>query len=223
MSATPKAVCLLSGGMDSAVALAEAALSHEVHAITFDYGQVHRGELRAAAQVAEAAGVASHREVAVEMFDTSPLTGAGEIPTGGAGREGVAPTYVPARNLTFLSLALGWAETIGAYELYLGASAPDHAGYPDCRREFFQAFESIARWATAAGTQDGASFVVRAPLLWLSKGAIIRRAAELGVDLSLTHTCYRPVGDLACGVCDACRLRLQGYEEVGIADPLKYA
>lgn len=231
------AVCLLSGGMDSAVVLAEARRAgHRVHALSFDYGQRHSVELDAARRVAEAGGAFEHRVVRVDLSELggSALTDDIEVPRD---REdigaGVPVTYVPARNTVFLSVALGWAEILGASDLFVGVNAVDYSGYPDCRPEFLRAFEALAARATAAGAEEGVRYRVHAPLQELSKADIVRRAAELGVDLGLTHTCYdpRPLESdaggggewLACGHCDACVLRLRGFEEAGLEDPVGYA
>ena len=233
-----KAVCLLSGGMDSAVTLAEArAAGFEVHALSFDYGQRHDHELVAAARLSEELGAADHRVVTIDLsaIGGSALTDDVEVPkdrpAAAIGADGDVPvTYVPARNAVFLSVALGWAEVLGAREIFLGVNAVDYSGYPDCRPAFLAAFEDLARVATAAGTEEGARFRVRAPLLELSKAEIVLRAEALGVDLGLTHTCYDPVEDpeacgavLACGRCDACRLRLAGFRAAERTDPLPYA
>jgi 7-cyano-7-deazaguanine synthase len=229
----PKAVCLVSGGMDSAVSLAEArAAGFETYALSVRYGQRAECELAAAARVARALGAREHKLVALDLgaFAGSALTGGGEVPKDRAEAEigaGVPSTYVPARNTLLLTLALGWAETLGARDLFLGVNALDYSGYPDCRPEFLRAFETLAAVATAAGTEHGARFRVHAPLLALSKKDIVLRAAELGVDLALTHTCYDPEpsasGWLACGRCDACTLRLKGFREAGRSDPVAYA
>lgn len=232
-STLPPAVCLLSGGMDSAVVLAEArAAGRAPHALSFRYGQRHAVELGAAARVAKAGGAVEHRVVTLDLsaLGGSALTDAIDVPKARAASEigaGVPVTYVPARNTVFLAVALGWAEVLGARELWIGVNATDYSGYPDCRPEFLTAFEQLAAVATAAGTEEGARFHVRAPLMQLSKADIVRRASELGVDLGLTHTCYDPVqlgaGVLACGACDACLLRLKGFAEAGLVDPLPYA
>ncbi|HPF13289.1 MAG: 7-cyano-7-deazaguanine synthase QueC [Planctomycetes bacterium] len=232
MHTAPKAVCLLSGGMDSAVTLAEAkAQGFQTFALTLDYGQRHRVELDAARRVAEAGGADLHRVVRVDLsaLGGSALTADLEVPKQRSGDEigqGVPITYVPARNTIFLSIALGWAEVVGARHLFLGANAVDYSGYPDCRPEFLRAFEALAKTATAAGAERGESFQVVAPLLELSKADIVRRALELGVDLGLTHTCYDPIveagGVRACGRCDACILRLKGFREAGTQDPIAY-
>jgi 7-cyano-7-deazaguanine synthase len=229
----PPAVCLLSGGMDSAVVLAEArAAGRRPVALSFLYGQRHGVELEAARRVARAQGVADHRLVAIDLASlaSSSLTGRGEVEKDrDQARIGsdVPSTYVPARNTVFLALALGLAESIGAEELWIGVNAIDYSGYPDCRPEFLAAFERLANLATAAGTERGQRFRVRAPLLQLDKAAIVLRAEALGVDLGLTHTCYDPhsgpAGALACGRCDACRLRLAGFAAAGRQDPLPYA
>ena len=232
MSSTPRAVCLVSGGQDSAVTLAEArAAGRETYALSFDYGQRHRRELEAAARVAEALGAREHRVVKIDLsaLGGSALTDAIAVPKDRAHADigrGVPPTYVPARNTVFLAVALGWAEVLGARELWLGVNAVDYSGYPDCRPEFLRAFEALARVATAAGAERGERFEVRAPLLSLSKAEIVRRGLELGVDFALTHTCYDPVERegrvLACGRCDACRLRLEGFRRAGAVDPVPY-
>jgi 7-cyano-7-deazaguanine synthase len=229
------AVCLTSGGMDSAVVLAEAAaLGFGVYALSFDYGQRHALELEAARRVARAAGAVEHRVVTIGLSELggSALTADLEVPKDRADADigaGVPTTYVPARNTVFLAIALGWAEVLGATDLFLGVNAVDYSGYPDCRPAFLEAFQALANVATAAATERGARYTVHAPLLHLSKADVVRRAEALGVDLALTHTCYDPVADeatgraLSCGHCDACRLRLKGFREAGRADPLPYA
>ncbi|QDU66507.1 7-cyano-7-deazaguanine synthase QueC [Engelhardtia mirabilis] len=229
----PAAVCLASGGMDSAVVLAEArAAGFEPHALSFRYGQRHAVELDAAVRVCAALVVADHRVVTIDLsaLGGSALTDAIDVPKDRSDEEigrGVPVTYVPARNTVFLSVALGWAEILGASDLFIGVNAVDYSGYPDCRPEFLRAFENLARLATAAGVDGRSSYRVHAPLMDLSKAQIVRRAAELGVDLGLTHTCYDPRVDgevvLACGRCDACRLRLAGFEQAGAVDPVRYA
>lgn len=230
----PPAVCLLSGGMDSAVCLAEArAAGFAVHALSFRYGQRHAVELEAAREVARAGGATEHRVVDLDLSSLggSALTDAIDVPKGRAPEaigEGVPVTYVPARNTVFLAVALGWAETLRARDLFIGVNALDYSGYPDCRPEFLKAFEDLAQVATAAGAERGERFKIHAPLLELTKGAIVQRAVQLGVDLGLTHTCYDPVvqtngGVLSCGACDACLLRLKGFDEADLADPIAYA
>jgi len=230
---TNRAVCLVSGGMDSAVALAEArAAGRACHALSFDYGQRHRVELDAAARVAKALGAVEHRVVRIDLsaLGGSALTADIDVPKDRPMGEigvGVPITYVPARNTTFLSVALGWAETLGAREIWIGVNALDSSGYPDCRPAFLGAFETLASLATAAGTERGEHVSIRAPLVEMTKAQIVRRGIELGVDFALTHTCYDPVASggriLACGRCDACLLRLKGFREAGTADPLGYA
>ncbi|MEM1451251.1 MAG: 7-cyano-7-deazaguanine synthase QueC [Planctomycetota bacterium] len=230
----PRAVCLVSGGMDSAVVLAEAiAAGFDAYALSFRYGQRHAAEPEAAARGAEAVGATAHRTVtgALTTLGGSALTDAIDVPKDRDEAEigaGVPATYVPARNTVFLAVALGWAEVLGATDLFCGVNAVDYSGYPDCRPEFLRAFEALADLATAAGTEDGASFRVHAPLMESSKADIALRAVELGVDLGLTHTCYDPVvapdgRALACGRCDACKLRLAGFEAAGLTDPIPYA
>ena len=226
-------VCLLSGGLDSAVVLAEAiARGRRAHALSFDYGQRHAVELGAAQNVARTLGAAEHRVVRVDLsaIGGSALTTDAEVPKDRDSQEigtGVPSTYVPARNALFLSVALGWAEVLGAQELFIGVNSVDYSGYPDCRPEFLRAFEALANVATAAGTESGIRFRVVAPLAEMSKAQIVRRAAELGVDLGLTHTCYDPQPGpngrvLACSRCDACLLRRAGFEAAGTVDPIPY-
>jgi 7-cyano-7-deazaguanine synthase len=228
-----RAVCLVSGGMDSAVALAEArAAGFDLFALTLDYGQRHRVELEAAERVARSLGAVEHRLVKLDLsaIGGSALTDRIEVPKDRpfeAIGTGVPPTYVPARNTVFLAVALAWAETLGARDIFLGVNALDYSGYPDCRPEFLEAFEKLARVATVAGAERGERLELHAPLLEMTKADIVRRGAELSVDFGLTHTCYDPVvagGEvLACGRCDACRLRLKGFEEAGAVDPVRYA
>jgi 7-cyano-7-deazaguanine synthase len=232
MQSAPRAICLVSGGMDSAVTLAEArALGFECFALSMDYGQRHKTELERARAVALAGGAAKHQIVHVGLSELggSALTDDIEVPKDRDEQdigEGVPVTYVPARNTVFLSIALGWAEVLGARHLFIGANQVDYSGYPDCRPEFLRAFEALADKATAVGAEEGAHFKVEAPLLDLSKAQIVQRAAELGVDLSLTITCYDPVDrdgiTYSCGHCDACILRLKGFAEAGVTDPIPY-
>jgi 7-cyano-7-deazaguanine synthase len=223
-----RAVCLLSGGMDSAVSTAEAIQAgFEVHALSFDYGQRHSIELEAARRVAAHLRIRDHRIVTLDLraIGGSALTSAMDVPKDRAAEAigtGVPATYVPARNLIFLSFALALAETIHAQTIYLGVNAIDYSGYPDCRQEFLDAFERVAEKATAAGAQRGVRFAIAAPLVKLDKRGIVLRARELGVDLGLTHTCYDPVQRKACGRCDACQLRLKGFEQAGLVDPVEY-
>jgi len=223
--ATPrKAVVLVSGGLDSATVLALAGVSGaRCYALSFDYGQRHRVELEAARRVAQALHVTDHRVVRLDIgwMGGSALTDATmAVPSGPS--EGIPVTYVPARNTVFLSIALGWAEVLDAPDIYIGANAVDYSGYPDCRPEFMQAFERLANLATRAGV-EGRGFHVHAPLMSMSKSEIIRTGAALGVDYSLTISCYDPdTAGLACGRCDACRLRARGFIEAGVTDPTRY-
>ncbi len=223
------AVVLVSGGLDSAVTLAIArAEGFDTHALSFDYGQRHRVELESARQVADSLGVKDHRiaQIDLRVFGGSALTSDLAVPQGRSEEEMTAEipiTYVPARNTIFLSFALAFAETTGASDIFLGVNAIDYSGYPDCRPEFLRAFETLAALATKAGV-EGAQFKIHAPLLRLTKAEIVRKGAELGVDFSLTHSCYNPTADgAACGVCDSCRLRLKGFHEAGLPDPIRYA
>ena len=217
-----RAVVLLSGGLDSATAAAMAQREGwELFALTMKYGQVHQAELRAARAVAAALGVSRHIELAVNLsaFGGSSLTGEGDIPKDDLGAPGVPSTYVPARNTVFLSLALAWAEVLGAERIVIGVNAIDYSGYPDCRPEFIAAFEYLASLATKVGV-EGRPLRVYAPLQHLTKAGIIRLGAELGVDYSLTHSCYDPApDDRPCGHCDSCLLRARGFADVGVPDP----
>jgi 7-cyano-7-deazaguanine synthase len=223
-----RAVVLLSGGLDSATVLAIArADGYEVHALSFRYGQRHERELACAKAIAESLGAAEHRcaEIDLRVFGGSALTSDIEVPQARSASEmesGIPITYVPARNTIFLSYALAWAEVLGATDIFIGANAIDYSGYPDCRPEFIRAFENLANLATKAGV-EGARFQVHAPLLALTKAKIITRGISLGVDYSLTHSCYNPAPDgRACGVCDSCQLRLKGFREAGLTDPIGY-
>ncbi len=220
---------LVSGGLDSTVTLAIcAAGGYEPYALSFDYGQRHQVELEAARRVADSLGARAHRvaEIDLRVFGGSALTADIDVPqhrTDAEIRHNIPITYVPARNTIFLSFALAWAEVLGARDIFIGVNAIDYSGYPDCRPEFLRAFEQLARVATKAGV-EGAGMTIHAPLLQLSKAEIIRRGHELGVDFSLTHSCYTPTADgAACGVCDSCQLRLQGFREAGLTDPIHYA
>jgi 7-cyano-7-deazaguanine synthase len=224
VSGSSRAVVLVSGGLDSATTLAMArAEGRECYALSFDYGQRHRVELQAAADVARALGAAEHRVMKIDTagIGGSALTDASiavpESPT-----TGIPVTYVPARNTVFLALALGWAEVLGARELWIGVNAVDYSGYPDCRPEFVAAFERLANLATKAGV-EGERFVVRAPLIELTKAQIVARGIALGVDYGRTVSCYQPDAQgRACGKCDSCRLRRAGFESAGLADPTRY-
>jgi 7-cyano-7-deazaguanine synthase len=219
------AVVLLSGGLDSATTLAIArSEGRQCHCLTVDYGQRHRAEVAAAARVALALGAAGHRIVTLDLaqFGGSALTDPA-IAVPQAPGPGIPVTYVPARNTVFLSLALAWAEVLGAQDIWFGANAVDYSGYPDCRPEYMRAFETLANLATKAGV-EGRKLTLRTPVLDSSKADIIRRGTALGVDYGLTVSCYQPSADVAaCGVCDACRLRRAGFEAVGIPDPTRYA
>ena len=224
-----RAVVLLSGGLDSTTTLATAiAEGYETYALSFEYGQRHKIEIDAARRIARALGAKEHRVAKIDMriFGGSALTGDVDVPKKRPAKEiaqGIPVTYVPARNTIFLSYALALAETIGARDIFIGANAIDYSGYPDCRPEFIAAFETLANLATKAGV-EGARFRIHAPLIKLSKADIIRRALELDVDLALTHSCYDPSSDgVACGECDSCLLRLKGFREAGLEDPIRYA
>ncbi len=221
------AVVLLSGGLDSATVAAVARREgFELHALTVSYGQRHERELEAARRVARSLQAARHVELAVDLaaFGGSALTGSGEVPKDRPIEPSVIPsTYVPARNLVLLSLALAWAEAAGARDIFIGVNALDYSGYPDCRPEFVESFERTARLATRAGV-EGAPFAVHAPLIRMTKAEIIRLGVELGVDYSLTWSCYDPgPGGAPCGRCDSCRLRARGFAEAGFSDPLLVA
>jgi 7-cyano-7-deazaguanine synthase len=225
MSQSPRAVVLLSGGLDSATVLAIArAEGFDCTALTFDYGQRHRAELAASRRVARGLGAADHRVVSIDLrgFGGSALTADIPVPKGRSPREigaGIPVTYVPARNTIFLAFALACAEVIDARDIFIGVNAIDCSGYPDCRPEFVEAFERLASVATRAGAQ-GARFHVRAPLMNLSKGEIIRRGIALGVDYALTLSCYDPdAAGVPCGACDACLLRAAGFREARAVDP----
>lgn len=222
------AVVLLSGGLDSATALAVARSEGRLcHAISFDYGQRHRFELEAASRVARQLGAVQHRVIRLDLraIGGSALTDDVEVPKGrGASemRRGIPVTYVPARNLVFLSLAAGYAEVVGAGELFIGVNSIDYSGYPDCRPDFLRSFEETVNLGTKAGV-EGRRLAVRAPLSEMSKAEIIRLGVRLGVDYGLTHSCYDPSEDgLACGRCDSCVLRRRGFEEAGVGDPTRY-
>ncbi|MEP6822270.1 MAG: 7-cyano-7-deazaguanine synthase QueC [Chthoniobacterales bacterium] len=222
------AVVLLSGGLDSAVTLALAqAQGFETHALSFDYGQRHRIELEAAQRVSASMKVRDHRVAKIDLrvFGGSALTDDIAVPHERSADEmthGIPITYVPARNTIFLSYALGWAEVLGAENIFIGVNAVDYSGYPDCRPEFLRAFQHLASVATKAGV-GGHSLQIHAPLLALSKAEIIRQGTDLGVDFALTHSCYDPSADgAACGSCDSCQLRLKGFRDAGLSDPIKY-
>jgi len=219
------AVCLLSGGLDSSTCLALARKEgYACYALSFDYGQRHRIELEAAARVARALGVERHivAKVGLDVFGGSALTSDLEVPKGRTAADmgdGIPVTYVPARNTIFLSFALAWAEVLGSSDIFIGVNALDYSGYPDCRPEFIQAFEDMANLATKAGVEGRTRVAIHTPLIGLSKAGIVRLARDLGLDFSLTHSCYDPSPDgLPCGECDSCLLRRKGFEEAGIED-----
>ena len=223
------AVVLLSGGLDSATILAIArAWGYETYALSCDYGQRHKRELEAAKKIAKSLGAKKHLVVKIDnqIFGGSALTGDVEVPKARSEKEiaiGIPITYVPARNTIFLAHALAWAETIGAGHIFIGANAVDYSGYPDCRPEFIAMFEMLANIATKSGI-EGARLQIHAPLIKMSKADIVRKAVELRIDLSLTHSCYDPLPDgRACGECDSCRLRQKGFSDAGVKDPIRYA
>lgn len=219
------AVVLLSGGLDSATTLAWARREgYECYCLSVDYGQRHRAELGAAAKIATGLGAADHKIIKLDLtaFGGSALTDASvAVPTSGA-MAGIPVTYVPARNTILLSLALGWAEVLGAQSIFVGANAVDYSGYPDCRPEYLRAFEAMANLATKAAV-EGRTIEIRAPLVDKSKAGIIRLALDLGVNPAVTVTCYQPdILGRACGVCDACRIRKGGFAAAGVADTTRY-
>lgn len=219
-----EAVVLLSGGLDSATALAIAReQGYACHALSFDYGQRHNTELEAARQVARSLEVVEHKVITLRLDEIggSALTDS-SIAVPETPQEGIPVTYVPARNTIFLSLALGWAEVLGARDIFIGVNAVDYSGYPDCRPAFIEAFEKLANLATKAGV-EGDRFHIHAPLIRMTKAEIIRAGTELGVDYSLTVSCYQADEEgRACGRCDSCRLRAEGFAAAGIPDPTRY-
>jgi 7-cyano-7-deazaguanine synthase len=221
-----KAVVLLSGGIDSATALTVAINGgFAVYALTFRYGQKHAVEVSAAMQVGHSLGVTQHRIITVEMLGGSSLTGEGDIPKGRAPYDmasGIPSTYVPARNTIFLAHALGWAEVIGAADIFMGVNAVDYSGYADCRPESVEAFEKMANLATKAGVEGALRFTIHAPLIRMSKEEIVRLGLSLGLDYGMTSSCYDPSEDGACGGCDACVIRLNAFAANGMADPIRY-
>lgn len=219
-----KAVVLLSGGLDSMVS---AGLAREagfsLYALTIDYNQRHRRELESATVLAAHLGAVKHVTLPLDLrqFGGSALTDAIDVPKDGVG-EDIPVTYVPARNLVFLSLTLAWAEAVGARDIFIGVNALDYSGYPDCRPEFIRGFENLADLATKAGAQ-GEGFKIHAPLQYLGKAEIVKEASRLGLDPGMSWSCYDPQADgAACGSCDSCRLRLAGFEQAGMSDPLRY-
>lgn len=224
-----KAVCLVSGGLDSSTCLALARREgYECYALSFDYGQRHRVELEAAERVARSLGARRHITVRVDLsvFGGSALTDAIEVPKSRSADEmehGIPVTYVPARNTVFLSIALGWAEVLEAEHIFIGVNAIDYSGYPDCRPEFVEAFERMANLATKAGVEERTRVQIHAPLMKMTKADIVRTARDLGLDFSLTHSCYDPdETGRPCGLCDSCVLRKRGFADAGVADPLDY-
>lgn len=224
-----RAVVLLSGGLDSTTTLAIAMTEgFEAYALSFDYAQRHQIETEAAQHVAKSLGVKAHRiaKIDLRVFGGSALTDDFAVPKRRPQNEiahGIPVTYVPARNTIFLAYALAWAEVIPANDIFIGVNAIDYSGYPDCRPEFIEAFENLADVATRAGV-EGRRFKIHTPLIKLCKAEIIRKGVELGVDYSLTHSCYDPTPNgLACGQCDSCLLRLKGFREAGLQDPIRYA
>ncbi len=226
------AVVLLSGGLDSATCLALARRDgFRCHALTFDYGQRHKAEIECSARVADSLGAESHTVYSLDVtpFAGSSLTTGGHVPKDSPepGSGAIPSTYVPARNLVFLSIATAYAEVLGAGDIFVGVNAVDYSGYPDCRPEFVESFAQSAKLATRRGTESGLPLTIHTPLLKLSKSGIVRAGLEAGVDFSLTTSCYDPLpgdhGPLACGRCDACILRRRGFEEAGTPDPTRYA
>jgi 7-cyano-7-deazaguanine synthase len=229
VQAQRRAVVLLSGGLDSATTAAIArSEGYSLYVLSVDYGQRHRFELEAARRVAQRLGAARHVVLAVDLAQLggSALTDAIAVPKDrppGEMAEGIPITYVPARNTVLLSLALAYAETIGAADIFLGVNAIDYSGYPDCRREYIAAFARLARLATKAGVEGQLDFTIHTPLIDMTKAEIIRRGTELGVPYELTHSCYDPdAAGVSCGHCDACQLRRAGFAQAGLADPLPY-
>ena len=221
---TKKALILLSGGLDSATVLAMAkADGYACYSMSFDYGQRHRSELQAAERVARQMGVVEHKVIGLNLngIGGSALTDT-SIAVPETLEEGIPVTYVPARNTVFLALALGWAEVLGARDIFIGVNAVDYSGYPDCRPEFIAAFEAMANLATKAGV-EGQGFRIQAPLQMMSKGEIVQAGLRHGVDYGLTVSCYQADDDgRACGKCDSCRLRAAGFAEAAVADPTRY-
>jgi 7-cyano-7-deazaguanine synthase len=229
MNEQPKAVVLLSGGMDSATTAAIArSRGFDVQALTFRYGQRHAVELEAARRVARHLGIRRHIVLNIDLrpFGGSALTGELEVPKDTPMEQigqRIPATYVPARNTIFLAFAVGWAEVLGASDIFIGANAMDYSGYPDCRPEYIQAFQRMANLATRAGVEEGRRLTIHTPLIELSKREIVERGMGLGVDYGITLTCYDPASDgAACGRCEACLIRLKGFREAGLEDPAPY-
>lgn len=224
-----RAVVLLSGGLDSATTLAIArSAGFDCFALSFDYGQRHRFELQAAEKLCKAFDVRDHVTIGIDLrkFGGSALTAEIDVPKDrdeSIMAQGIPVTYVPARNTVFLSIALGWAEVLEAFDLFIGVNAVDYSGYPDCRPEFIAEFEKLANLATRAGVDGTGKFTVHTPLIDLTKAEIIRRGTALGVDYGLTHSCYDPSPQgISCGHCDSCQLRQRGFLEAGLTDPIPY-
>ena len=223
------AVCLLSGGLDSATCLAYAKRQgFACYALSFNYGQRHLFELEAAKKIATSLGALAHKIIHLDLraFGGSALTADIEVPKSRSGEQmahGIPITYVPARNTIFLSLALAWAETLASSDIFIGVNAIDYSGYPDCRPEYIEAFTKMADLATRAGVEGKSKLKIHTPLIQLSKAGITQLAAELGIDFALTFTCYDPDSTgRSCGLCDACTLRLKGFLEAGLTDPISY-
>jgi 7-cyano-7-deazaguanine synthase len=229
MTESKKAIVLLSGGLDSTTVLAIArSQGYEVYALSFSYGQRHIWELEAASRVAAALGVKQHKVASIDLrvFGGSALTADIAVPKGRSADDmshGIPITYVPARNTIFLSFALAWAEVVGSSDIFIGVNALDYSGYPDCRPEFIEAYERMANLATKAGVEGRQALKIHTPLIALSKAEIVQKGIELGVDYSLTSSCYdpSPTGE-PCGECDSCILRQKGFRENGMKDPLRY-
>ncbi|HOK66299.1 MAG TPA: 7-cyano-7-deazaguanine synthase QueC [Anaerohalosphaeraceae bacterium] len=227
MKQEKKAVILLSGGLDSATTLAIARhQGYECFAITFQYGQRHSIEVEAAKRIARSLKTAEHRLIPIDLasFGGSALTDpAMKVPKTGPDPSSIPITYVPVRNLIFLSYALAWAEVLKVFHIFIGANAVDYSGYPDCRPEFFEAFQKTANLAAVAAVEGKGIFQIHTPIIHMTKAEIIKTGLQLGVDYSLTHSCYDPTPQgLACGLCDSCRLRKKGFREAGVPDPTKY-
>jgi len=225
-----KAVVLLSGGLDSATTLAIArSEGFDCYALTFRYGQRHHREIQAARNIAASLGAAEHRIVEIDLaqFGGSALTDLHLVVPKDREQSGaeqdIPPTYVPARNTIFLSYALAWAEVLGAFDVFIGVNCTDYSGYPDCRGEFISAFEKMANLATAAAVQGRGRYKIHTPIINMTKAQIVLKGTELGVDYALTHSCYDPSPDgRSCGRCDSCKLRLKGFAQAGLTDPLQY-
>ena len=221
-----KAVVLYSGGLDSTTCMAIARNDgFEPYALSFSYGQRHSVELEKALAYAPQIGAVDHRVVDIDLrqFGGSALTDDIEVPKDDLAENQIPVTYVPARNTIFLSFALGWAEVLGAHDIYIGVNALDYSGYPDCRPEFISAYQAMANLATKAGVEGDEPYTIHSPLITLSKAEIIRTGLALGVDYRLTHSCYDPTSaGAACGHCDSCLLRLRGFREAGVEDPVEY-